>query len=62
MVEKSLKIKQFFTQNSLKPKVEIIKEFGCILGIVGKNLWWVGFNERDLNFFTSEVHEIFNFE
>jgi hypothetical protein len=38
MVEKSLKIKQFFTQNSLKPKVEIIKEFGCILGIVGKNL------------------------
>jgi hypothetical protein len=35
-MEKLLDIEKKFIENLFKPKQEIIREFGCILGIIGK--------------------------
>jgi hypothetical protein len=60
MVEKLLNIGQFFNQVLFESKLQIMKEFGCALGIFGKPLWWIGFNEGDSKHLKPKVQEILN--
>ncbi len=51
VVKKLLNLKQIFTKNSFKSKLKYIGEFRHALGIIGKLLKWIGFNEGGLEIF-----------